>query len=68
MTPNGALPDYLLIPDSSGQWHLRDNRHGALLFEGLGLCLDTLLTLAEGTGAKYQIIITPLQKKGNTPK
>lgn len=56
MTSPHSLPDFLLIPDPCGQWHLRD-RTGAFLFEGLGLCLETLLTLAEGTGASFKIVI-----------
>lgn len=67
MTTNGKLPDFILIPDKEPErWHLFD-RHGAPLFEGLNLRLNTLLSLVEEAGAKYQITI-PLPTEAEDTK
>lgn len=66
--PNGKLPDFILIPDKEPErWHLFD-RHGAPLFEGLNLRLNTLLSLIEEAGAKYQITIPLPTKAGDKQK
>lgn len=54
MTPNGALPDYLLIVDETGKAHLTD-RHGELLLEKV-TNPGTLLALLRQAGSKFQII------------
>lgn len=51
---NGTLPDYLLIADDAGKWHLTD-RHGALLLETV-TNPDTLAELLKESGARFQII------------
>lgn len=69
MTQNGKLPDYLLIADNAGKWHLSD-RHGALLLETV-TNPDTLIALMKDAGAKFQIIDPERriqQTKGNSPK
>lgn len=65
MTHNGTLPDYLLIADAAGKWHLTD-RHGALLLETV-TNPDTLVELLNQAGAKFQIIDPKKhQTKGTT--
>lgn len=55
MTQNGTLPTFLLFPDSAGQWHLADG-HGHLLYDGLNLSRETLVSLVNETGKTYKVI------------
>lgn len=56
MTPNGKLPDYLLIADDAGIWRITD-RHGNLFAGGNRYLRGrALLSLLQEAGANYQII------------
>lgn len=48
ITPNGSLPDYLLIYSQTTGWHLTD-RHGNRLFNNVLIRLGTMLEMRAQT-------------------